>query len=247
MHSLVEEYRLKFDKQTREMVDIFDFIDKGMEINTNELENAEAKALLLKIFESADIKATQPGFFQLPRAIKKYKLRFFRLMRHVYKERYSAILDYLQKMYPVGSEDFEQSEAELEPEIKEETQEKPAEENRIFGKGNKRLMEGDSFNSIFGIDPMKQDRISRAGKYDRVLQKGGMRSFALEQIREQTGTSGQKRQFDVPLDRLINSKIGISSMKNHRQVIQSLQKYEFEANCAESGSSEGKKIVDGNS
>lgn len=100
LHSLFEEYRLKFDKQTKDLVDIFDFIDKGMEVNTNELENAEAKALLLKIFESTDIKATQPGFFQLPRAIKKYKLRFFRLMRHMYKERYQEVLEYLESQYP---------------------------------------------------------------------------------------------------------------------------------------------------
>lgn len=62
-----------------------------------------------------------------------------------------------------------------------------------------------SFNSIFGIDQATRDKMSRSGKYDKVLQRGGMRSFALEQIREQTGNKDQKRTFEVPLDRLINS------------------------------------------
>jgi hypothetical protein len=83
------------------MVDIFDFIDKGMEINTNELENLEAKAILLKIFENLDIRQTQPGFYQLNKSIKKYNLRFYRLMRNIYKERYTQILEYLEKYYKI--------------------------------------------------------------------------------------------------------------------------------------------------
>ena len=83
------------------MIDIFDFIDKGMEINTNELENLEAKSILLKIFETLDIKPIQPGYYKLTNSIKKYKLRFYKLMKNIHKERYKKILDYLEINYPL--------------------------------------------------------------------------------------------------------------------------------------------------
>jgi hypothetical protein len=52
---------------------------------------------------------------------------------------------------------------------------------------------------------MDPNQVSRSEKYDKILQRGGMRNYALEQIREQTGGSN-KQKFEVPLDRLINSK-----------------------------------------
>ena len=83
------------------MIGVFDFIDKGMEINTNDLEIPEAKSLLLKIFSALDIQSRQPGVFKLEKPTKKYDLRFYRLVRNIYKERYERILDYLKQEYPL--------------------------------------------------------------------------------------------------------------------------------------------------
>lgn len=106
----MEEYKAKFGKETRELVDIFDFLDKGMEINTNELENPEAKALLLKIFEALNIKASKPGFFQLQENSKSWAFRFYMFMRHMYKQRFSKILEFLEEKYPIKEEDIEAQE-----------------------------------------------------------------------------------------------------------------------------------------
>ena len=123
------------------MIDIFDFIDKGMEINTNELENLEAKSILLKIFETLDIKPIQPGYYKLTNSIKKYKLRFYKLMKNIHKERYKKILDYLEINYPLKFE-FIKSEEEKKEEKKSvesseqiKTNNKPT--NNILGNGIK--------------------------------------------------------------------------------------------------------------
>jgi hypothetical protein len=124
------------------MIDIFDFIDKGMEINTNELENLEAKALLIKIFEVLEIRQIQPGFYQLPKSYKKLDLNFYRFMRHIYKERFEKIVDYLSEKYPLKLEEADLGEELLtkkESKIDEE-QSKPEIKkvsNNILGDGNK--------------------------------------------------------------------------------------------------------------
>jgi hypothetical protein len=61
------------------------------------------------------------------------------------------------------------------------------------------------FGSIFGISEKESRGMSRAGKYDKVLQKGGMRDFGLEQIRDNALKGQKEKKFEVPLDRLINS------------------------------------------
>lgn len=121
------------------MVEVFNFLDKGMEVNTNELEVPEAKALLLKIFAAADIAPTQPGFFQLPKAPAEQKLGFFKLMRHLYKERFQDILEHLEAHYPLapgaaGEGEAEAAAKEAAPAEAEQTEARGA-KHSILGEG----------------------------------------------------------------------------------------------------------------
>ena len=101
MVHLLEEYIAKFGKETTDLIEVFGFLDKGLEVNVNELENPSAKALLLKMLETLDIKAILPGVFKLENGIGKHNLKLQRLMRWVYKGRLTRIRTYLEQNYPI--------------------------------------------------------------------------------------------------------------------------------------------------
>ena len=82
---------------------VFRFLDEGKEIDTSQLENPEAKSLLLRILGALGLESLGLGKFCLKSRLCKGDMKFYKMMRAVRKGKYGKVSDYLEKRYPLES------------------------------------------------------------------------------------------------------------------------------------------------
>lgn len=199
MIHLFEEYSTKFENDIDDLINVFKFLDKGLEIDTNDLENPEVKALMLKIFSCLNIENYQPGIFRLKQIYKKFSFSFYKLFKYLKKENYEKILEFINEKYPASI--LKRTKLEVQDETQNDMmneKEQPIEINETKKNESDKM-----FNDVFGLT--NEQSVKYKGKYDHVLQKGGMRNFALEQIRASVKNKPSKESFEIPIDRLVNS------------------------------------------
>ena len=135
---------------------MFRFLDQGKEIDTSQLENPDAKSLLLRILGAIGVQSLGLGKFCLENRLAKGDMKFYKMMRALRKGNYGKISDYLEKRYPLESMRRE--------EMMREEEGKGAEVEEEDGKG----------------EPEKDERFD-ANRMKTILQSGKILGFGIGQ------------------------------------------------------------------
>lgn len=84
-----------------DLIGVFRFIDEGKQIDTSQLENPEAKSLLIKIFGALGVPCQGSGKFGGVKRISSKSLGFYKIMKYMKKERFDKLSEFLEGNYPL--------------------------------------------------------------------------------------------------------------------------------------------------